>query len=983
MFSRRTAIAVIGAGGLTTALARADAVLAIAVTGGLTVVAAGAGLVLRNRDHLDARHCGWRLLSLALIGLVVADMLAVAGADGASTVAAGWLAVAAQACAAAGLFLLVRHRLPGRADDILFEALTIAAVIGLAAWTLATGSLGPVPAVVTPLLDVVLLWLAVRLVLVTEQHPAAYRYLLSALVCAATVDTVAAAAGIQGWSVLQRDLDMVTLWSWCLWAVASVHPSLRHPFDPVPAATPGHEPSPVPLTVCGLVAGPALIALEVARGPALRLPVVLAASVLIPALVVLHLTRRVRDRLGAEHRAQHDPLTGLPNQVLFHDRLAMALAQTRRTDRSFAVVFLDLDRFKGINDSLGHVVGDQLLQAVAKRLGQCLREQDTVARIGGDEFALLLPGMTGPAGWETVAGKILAAFAKPLAAGSRQLFVTPSLGVAVSPDDGTDVETLLKHADTAMYQAKARGGNSYQRYTADMSARAGVKLAVENSLRAAIEHEELEVHYQPKIDLVGGRIVGVEALARWRHPKLGFVSPGAFIPLAEETGLIHPLGEWVLEAACAQNRRWMDAGFAVPVAVNLSARQFEQRQVDDLVARVLRRTGLPPDLLELEITESVFMQDVEATNASLGHLQAMGVRCSLDDFGTGFSGLHLLAEMPIDTLKIDRSFVQRIRSRHDVAPIVAAVIALAHSLGMQVVAEGVETDEQAQFLRDHGCEQMQGFLFSHPLPAADVEALLRRSDEPIEQPSAARPAPMASPLTSLLVSLCTSGDHGAVDDEGVAAILLALRSDERLTPVPQRLWRSTSMRVAAGTVAGLVPLSGGLAAAGALPAPVQNVATELLSSVGLPSPGPRQPEGRPPADPEPAARPDRARAGAPVQPVTMPAPTADPDAPSAAGDDKTPADPQHPLGGPPAKADPDHPSAPASEGKPAPEAEPAPEPATPVRPQRPLGGPPGEAARDTIPEPGPRAPVHPQGAAPGQGDGGRHETAGENNRVAK
>jgi diguanylate cyclase (GGDEF)-like protein len=400
------------------------------------------------------------------------------------------------------------------------------------------------------------------------------------------------------------------------------------------------------------------------------------------------------------------------------------MAHARRSGGRVAVMFLDLDRFKHVNDSLGHAAGNQLLAAVARRLRASLGGDATVARLGGDEFAVLLPALDDVARAAGVAGAVLAAFARPFRAGRRELFVSPSIGVALWPDHGPDLDTLLKHADIAMYRAKAAGRNTFCVYDPAMSAGIRERLDLESRLHVAIEREELVLHYQPKVDLRTGRIVGVEALARWHHPTAGLLDPGRFIPLAEETGLIVALGEWVLAEACAQAVRWQAAGLPpLVVAVNVSARQFQHQRVPDVTAAILRATGLAPWLLEFEVTESLALEDPDRTAAMLTDLKEMGVRCAIDDFGTGYSGLSYLERFPIDALKIDKSFVQSIRPGRG-APIVTAVVALAHSLGLRVVAEGVETRAQLDYLREVGCDEMQGYLFSGPLEAAAVARVL-------------------------------------------------------------------------------------------------------------------------------------------------------------------------------------------------------------------------------------------------------------------
>jgi diguanylate cyclase (GGDEF)-like protein/PAS domain S-box-containing protein len=425
--------------------------------------------------------------------------------------------------------------------------------------------------------------------------------------------------------------------------------------------------------------------------------------------------------------AYHDALTGLPNRLLFNDRLSMALAQAHRHNQRLAVLFLDLDRFKVINDSLGHTLGDRLLQAVGERLVFSVREGDTVARLGGDEFTLLLPGAGRPLDLAKFAEKVLEALKQPFGLEGHELFVTASMGISLYPEDGIDPETLVKNADTAMYRAKDQGRDNYQLYTAAMNATALERLGMENALRKALIQGELEIYYQPLLDLASGTVYGVEALLRWRHPERGLILPAEFIPLAEITGLIVPMGPWILKTACAQAKKWQDAGHPqLCLSVNLSARQFQQPDLVELVTRVLDETGLPPRSLELEITESNAMQNAETTTQTLRALKALGVRLSIDDFGIGYSSLSYLKRLPIDTLKIDQSFVRDMTTDADDAAIVTAVIAMAQTLKLAVVAEGVEVEEQLAFLAARRCDRMQGFLFSRPLPAEDCEKLLVR-----------------------------------------------------------------------------------------------------------------------------------------------------------------------------------------------------------------------------------------------------------------
>ncbi len=425
----------------------------------------------------------------------------------------------------------------------------------------------------------------------------------------------------------------------------------------------------------------------------------------------------------------HDALTGLPNRLLLQDRLTQLVSFCRRERRHLAVLFLDLDRFKVVNDSLGHEGGDRLLRAVADRLRGAVREGDTVARLGGDEFVLLLPGLVAATDGAGVAAKVLELLRRrPFVLEGRKLFATASLGIGVFPDDGGDAGTLLRNAESAMYQAKEQGRDQHQLYTPAFNAKATARLALESSLRQALPNRELTLHYQPLVELAHWRVYAVEALLRWNHPDLGLLAPAEFIPVAEVTGVIIEIGHWVLREACAQAKRWQDLGHPeLAVSVNLTARQFEQPDIVEQVAAALAASGLEPRFLDLEITESKAMQDVESTMRTLRGLKGLGIRLSIDDFGTGYSSLAYLRRFPIDTLKIDQSFIRDIATDPDDAALTTAVIAMAHNLKLNVVAEGVETADQLGLLLSQHCDRTQGFLFSRPLPPAECELVLSRS----------------------------------------------------------------------------------------------------------------------------------------------------------------------------------------------------------------------------------------------------------------
>ena len=428
-----------------------------------------------------------------------------------------------------------------------------------------------------------------------------------------------------------------------------------------------------------------------------------------------------------EFQARHDALTGLANRTLLTERLERAISSARHGNTELWVVFVDLDRFKFINDTLGHEAGDALLKVLAERLKLAVREADTVARMGGDEFVLVLPeGSSGDAGLKVIAD-IMEAIAMPLMIQSHEFFLTCSIGIAAYPSDGGTAETLTKHADIAMYRAKEMGRNTYQFYTSAMSERTLERLEIEADLRHALERNELSLHYQPQVDLGGAAIVGMEVLLRWNHPRHGMIPPLRFIGLAEEMGLIVPIGAWVLRAACEQTRAWQRAGLGeLRVAVNLSPRQFTQKGLTQSIAAILSETGLEPRFLELELTESMVMTDVDHAITILRDLKQLGVHIAIDDFGTGYSSLSYLRRFPIDVLKIDQSFVRDITLGDDGAAIVRTIISLAHSLRLQVIAEGVETPEQLAYLRERGCDQVQGYLFSRPLPAPEFEALIKQ-----------------------------------------------------------------------------------------------------------------------------------------------------------------------------------------------------------------------------------------------------------------
>jgi len=435
-------------------------------------------------------------------------------------------------------------------------------------------------------------------------------------------------------------------------------------------------------------------------------------------------------RKAAENRVQflayHDALTGLPNLSLLHDRLRQALARARREKSSLALLYVDLDGFKLINDTLGHSFGDLLLQEVAQRLKQWVREQDTVARIGGDEFLILLTSAKEASDVAAAAERMAHTISNDLVIQGRALTLSCSIGICIFPEHGSDVDTLIKNADAAMYSAKENGRNGFRFFTDDMNAQVTERLTLENSLRAALGKNELFLLYQPQMEIATGRITGFEALIRWQHAELGFVPPEKFIRVAENCGLIKPIGEWVLRTACQQARKWQDEGLcALPIAVNVSAVQFRQPGFQELIRRVLEETGLDPRYLELEVTEGLLLSHADMTSNVLRDLKVMGVKLAIDDFGTGYSSLSYLKRFPFSKLKIDRSFIRDVAVNSDDEAIAIAIISMAKSLGLKAIAEGVENDAQVSFLRKYGCDELQGYYFSRPLKGDDVPKMLR------------------------------------------------------------------------------------------------------------------------------------------------------------------------------------------------------------------------------------------------------------------
>ena len=448
-------------------------------------------------------------------------------------------------------------------------------------------------------------------------------------------------------------------------------------------------------------------------------------SIIGSVLVLRDVTAAREATAKIEYQATHDALTNLPNRILAWDRLEQAIAAAKRDDTYIGVMFLDLDRFKLINDSLGHSAGDFILEQVAKRLKAAIRAVDTVGRQGGDEFIIIIPGARKRIHFVELAQKILNAVSRPYVFNRQELRMTFSIGISVYPQDGAAAEQLVKNADAAMYFAKESGRDNYQFYSAEMNHLAAQRLSFEMQLRHAMEQHEFVIHYQPKVDAIHRKLIGAEALIRWNHPQSGLLAPDNFIRIAEESGLIVPIGQWVMNEVCRQNKAWLQQGFAcVPISVNLSALQFCNKFLVESLQTLLHDTGLPPALLELELTESFIMRDTEAVLHTLCKLKELGLTLSIDDFGTGYSSLSYLTRFPIDTLKIDQAFVRGLNDKGNNAAIIKAIISMAHSLQMTAIAEGVENREQCTFLETHHCDEMQGFYFSEPVPAIEFEAML-------------------------------------------------------------------------------------------------------------------------------------------------------------------------------------------------------------------------------------------------------------------
>lgn len=525
-----------------------------------------------------------------------------------------------------------------------------------------------------------------------------------------------------------RWVDTFTIIGISFATASFTHPSASRAFSPAVITSSEMNVRRSLISFSVVLVGPVLIAIDLLTTVNLSLPIVTFGSSILSLVVAIHLLELVRRWVAVEHQGQHDPLTSLPNRPLFFNRLEMAIDSARLRDARFVTMFLDLDRFKAVNDTLGHDAGDELLRQVAGRLhAASLRvgADLTVARLGGDEFAILVPQVKDARHSHAIGRLFLDQFLEPFDVGLRDIYVTPSIGIAEFPKDGESVEALIENADTAMFEAKERGRNMVVSYSPEQRVPGAHRLEIEAALHKALENKELELYYQPQVDITTGKIFAVESLVRWEHPTLGQISPEKFVPVAEESNLIDHIGRWILEEACNTAARWGEIGLPeINVAVNLSPRQFQKAvQLTDNVSRALSSSGLTPERLELELTESLALEKPEQVNETLVRFREMGIRTAIDDFGVGHTGLDYLDRFEVDTLKIDRSFINRIGESG--APLVTAVISLAKGLDLDVIAEGVETRAQVNFLKSHGCRYMQGFLFSRPLTSAQLEQVLR------------------------------------------------------------------------------------------------------------------------------------------------------------------------------------------------------------------------------------------------------------------
>ena len=715
---------------------------------GLVGLSAVAAVVVGVRVHHPAHQLHWYVFALGLLLLVFGDMIwtyyenvLLIEAPFPSIADISYLA--AMPCLVAGLVLMFHRRVPGYEWANLIDALILATVAGVLSWIFLISPLAQDHArplldrlvlSAYPLGDLVLLIAVLRLLLTSEERLPAYYLLSMSLVLLLVADTAYAETLLTDSYRTGHPLDAGWLLSYVFFGAAALHPSMVRLSEPMPGA--GTKPEwwrLVLLTGTSLTA-PLILAYQALSDEQIDVPTIVGGSVvlfgLVAARVALMIGENKRMEQQLEHQALHDPLTNLPNRRLFVARLEQALAGAHRKEGYIAILFMDLDNFKVINDSLGHETGDELLNAVAERLQSCLRSEDTLSRFGGDEFALLLEDAADGGVATDVAKRILRELRAPFVLEERELFVTASIGIVLSaPSEDRSVDELLRDADLAMFNAKNNRASKYDVFDQNLRARAFARFKTEADLRRALEQGEFTVFYQPKVSLKSGRAVAFEALVRWKHPERGLVNASEFISVAEETGLILPIGRLVLDEACRQGRVWQNRCPGSPplmVSVNLSARQFQHPEMASYLARLLRETGLPPDSLCLEITESVAMEDAPSAASIFEELKGLGVWLAIDDFGTGYSSLSYLKRFPVDFLKIDRSFVEGLEVESEDTIIVSGIISLAHTLGLKVIAEGVESNEQLALLRGMHCDWAQGHYFSKPLSSEAAGELLAK-----------------------------------------------------------------------------------------------------------------------------------------------------------------------------------------------------------------------------------------------------------------
>ncbi|HEX4819324.1 MAG TPA: EAL domain-containing protein [Acidimicrobiales bacterium] len=706
-----------------------------------------AALVVARRRRAEAAASSQmppaELMACAVVAFIAALAFGVGGVAQGHGPVGNWTGVAAMLAALVGAWAFLAARVRERALDMVLEGVLGAMSIAVVFWSasvepkLLAGEIsGSMAAAHVVRVGLALVWVfaSIRLARLSTSERLPVRVMVAGSVlvlCGEIVGLVSVLTTTNTQNLTTASIA-ITASGLLMVALALLHPAVVVE-PPFVRTTPIRMSfGRLTIVIVAVLLVPGIAAWKLVPDSRVSLASLALCSALLSLTVVAYLAALLREWAKIERRSQHDELTGLPNRRQFHDRLADSLAQAERTGEHVAVMFLDLDRFKLVNDTLGHAAGNVLLMTVGKRLVESAAHGSMIARLQGDEFAILLRHAVDGKTSLAAANEVLSSIGQPVTIAKRKLHVSGSIGIAHFPQDGREPEALLRAADRAMYRAKELGRNRAQLHTADIQAKIEGRFDIESALHGAWNRDELRLLYQPKVDLRSGKVMGAEALMRWEHPQMGMISPADFIPIAEENGLIVELGEWALVTACNQLSKWEQQGFSdLTVSVNLSPRQFQLQRISDVVASVLRLTGVDPRRLELELTESLALQDPQMVQSSLNELRAMGVECSIDDFGTGWSGLSYLSHMPVTALKIDKSFVQAIiedeagpQQTGNQASIVLAIISMAKGLNMRVIAEGVETPAQLYFLLRNGCDQMQGNLFSPPVTAELFEQLV-------------------------------------------------------------------------------------------------------------------------------------------------------------------------------------------------------------------------------------------------------------------